>query len=136
MLLNKIKKLEEKEKIEKEDSSFNELSSFLFNSINEFHKIHLKTTSYSKHIALGECYDSLRNKTDELIEMYQGCYNQLINCSNNINIDYTNELDLIVIVIDKLKEYKEKEKDSAIINLIEEIIGFLYRIKYKLNFLN
>ena len=44
----------------------------LFHSRNVAHIVHLETTSYAKHKALNEYYDSLLDLTDELSEVSFG----------------------------------------------------------------
>ncbi len=46
----------------------------VFQARNIAHREHLKTTSFSQHMALGEFYDSIIDAIDEVVEVYQGRY--------------------------------------------------------------
>lgn len=136
MLVERLNKIQEKEKEKQnEANSINELASLLLLSIDIAHKLHWKTSSFAQHNALDEYYKEFPELVDELIEAYQGCYLKLIS-SELVEINTDNGLELMNVVINKIKEYKEKEQDSAIINILEECLGFVYKIRYKLNFLS
>lgn len=49
-----------------------ELVSRVFATRNALHLKHWATTSYAAHVALGELYDGIIDKLDNIVEMYQG----------------------------------------------------------------
>ncbi len=51
-----------------------QLAARVFQARNIAHREHLKTTSFSQHMALGEFYDSIIDAIDEIVEVYQGRY--------------------------------------------------------------
>jgi|LauGreDrversion4_2_1035121.scaffolds.fasta_scaffold01891_10 hypothetical protein len=67
---------------------------------------HWKTSSYSRHIASGDLYDSLNKSIDDFVEIYQGKYKK-------INLDQINQIDL------------SNTNDNNIIILLEDFKSFL-----------
>lgn len=107
----------------------------LFEARQLAHNFHLKAKSYSEHEALGEFYDKLLSKADDLIEVYQGQYGLienlefLIKPQNNI-LEYL-ESDFIL----SCKSVSASIKDTHLNNIIDEIIALTYKTIYKLKYL-
>lgn len=97
------------------------------------HLHHLKTTSYAKHMALGEFYESLLDLTDNLIEAYQGIYG-----IQNFSISNTEISDPISDLTDFyniLENSKSQFKETWIVNEIDNICTLTAKTLYKLKFL-
>lgn len=110
----------------------------LFLARDVTHSVHLNTRSYAKHMALGDFYDKIVGLADSFAEAYQGRHGlvgpiTLQSAKKNGNI--------VEFLSDSLAEieanrYKVcEEKDSAIQNIIDEIIGLYLSTLYKLKFL-
>ena len=110
----------------------------LFLARDVAHSVHLNTRSYAKHTALGDFYDKIVDLADSFAEAYQGRHGlvgpiTLQSAKKNGNI--------VEFLSDSLAEieanrYKVcEEKDSAIQNIIDEIISLYLSTIYKLKFL-
>lgn len=101
------------------------------------HLAHWATRSYSEHVALGEFYDSLLEKTDSLVEAYQGCFG-LIGKVKPKDYAKDNIVKQIADTANWLAENREKlADDNAVIeNQIDELGLFFAHAHYKLKFLS
>lgn len=106
------------------------------------HKMHLREKgpgSLAAHLALGELYELLRDHSDTLAEKYQGMTGSILpNVSEVDQMEYLkmNHLEYVDYLI---KDVKEDRKcfgdDSALQNIVDELLGDLYKVRYKLLFL-
>lgn len=98
------------------------------------HNAHLKTKSYSEHVALNDFYDSLLQEADDFIETFQGQYGLV------------GDLELSVSKTDNITEYleefcsltksaRESLKESHLQNMLDEILSLTYKTIYKLKYL-
>ena len=110
----------------------------LFLARDVAHSVHLNTRSYAKHVALNEFYDSIVDLADKFAEAYQGRHGligpiTLMNAKKNS--------DVIEFLKDSLADiedmrYKVCDKsDTALQNIIDEIVGQYLSTLYKLRFL-
>ena len=116
-------------------SNFAKLISVLFGARDHAHQLHLATKSYAEHVALNELYDLLLAFADELAEMYQGKFGLL-------NIKATSEeisgetgkefLEALVAWLENAKGTLVGD-NTSIINKYEELLGDVYRVKYKID---
>jgi hypothetical protein len=115
-----------------------DLIGHLFLARDVTHSVHLNTRSYAKHKALGGFYGKVIDLADDLAEAYQGRHG-LIGPITLHSAKKTNNV--IEFLEDSLKDveemrYKVCEKDdTAIQNIIDEIIGLYLSTLYKLKFL-
>jgi hypothetical protein len=105
----------------------------------QFRILHWQTKSHSKHIAYGETYNSLDGFIDEFIEIYMGKYGRVsFNGDGNIMLKNTDSLDLNSFIkenISWLKSLSGKlnpENDSDLLNIRDEIMGSLNKLRYLL----
>ena len=102
----------------------------LFHSRNVAHIVHLETTSYAKHKALNEYYDSLLDLTDELSEVSFGAMGK-----QKLIIPEARAEDINKHLSD-LKSYIESNrsifKESNIQNIIDEIVALINKTTYLL----
>jgi hypothetical protein len=109
--------------------------SCLFAARDKAHELHLGTKFYTKHVALNELYELLLEFADQLAETFQGKHGVL-----NINIpaadmfNQPDEVSFAVALTDWLNGPARSliGTDDFIINIFEELLGEIYRIKYKL----
>ena len=115
-----------------------DLIGHLFLARDVTHSVHLNTRSYAKHKALGGFYGKVIDLSDDLAEAYQGRHG-LIGPITLHSAKKTNNV--IEFLEDSLKDveemrYKVCEKDdTAIQNIIDEIVGLYLKTLYKLKFL-
>ena len=102
------------------------------------HFFHWATKSYAKHKALGKFYDNIIDLADTFTEMYQGRHGLVGPITLQSAKKTTN---IIEFLEDSLKDVEDNryevcdEKDTAIQNIIDEIVGVYLSTLYKLKFL-
>ena len=107
----------------------------LFLARDVAHSVHLNTKSYAKHQALGEFYDEVIELADKFAEAYQGRKGligpiSLMSARKNGNI-----IEFLEDSLEQIEEmrYKVVDKtDSALQNIIDEIVGLYLSTLYKL----
>ena len=102
------------------------------------HREHLKTRSYSQHMALGDFYDDIVEKADAIAEAYQGRYGIIEDIPYllpNITGDIVEVLKGNLAIIDQLRYEDVPREDTAIQNLIDEAVAVFLKALYKLQFL-
>jgi hypothetical protein len=110
----------------------------LFLARDVAHSVHLNTRSFSKHSALNTFYDEVIDLADKFAEAYQGRHGligpiNLMSATKNGNIIEFLEQSLSEIEDNR---YKVCDKtDTAIQNIIDEIVGLYLSTLYKLKFL-
>ena len=102
------------------------------------HSVHLNTRSFAKHKALGGFYDNVIDLADKFAEAYQGRHGLIGPISLHSARKTSN---IVEFLEDSLKEiedmrYKVCDKsDSALQNIIDEIVELYLTTLYKLKFL-
>jgi hypothetical protein len=115
-----------------------DLIGHLFLARDVTHSVHLNTRSYAKHKALGGFYEDVIEMADDLAEAYQGRHG-LIGPITLHSAKKTNNV--VDFLEDSLKEvenlrYKVCDKeDTAIQNIIDNIVDLYLSTLYKLKFL-
>lgn len=110
----------------------------LFLARDVTHSVHLNTRSYSKHKALRNFYDGVIDLADKFAEAYQGRHGligpiSLMSAKKNGNV--------IEFLEDSLKDIESArydvcdKGDTAMQNIIDEIVGLYLSTLYKLKFL-
>lgn len=98
------------------------------------HNMHLKTTSYAKHIALNDFYDELPSLVDAYAEAWQGKYGLIENYPGAFRQYATPEAlveDYITYIEEGRAEMYDK-KDTFLANIVDEIVALSYSTLYKL----
>lgn len=110
----------------------------LFLARDVAHSTHLNTRSYAKHMALGSFYDEIVDLTDKLAEAYQGRHGLI----GPITLQSAEKTGGIVEFLEsslaKVEEYRYEavdKSDSALQNIIDEIVSLYLSTLYKLRFL-
>lgn len=106
----------------------------LFAARDAAHKLHLSSRSFAKHIALGDLYEKLVEKTDELAEVWQGQHGIMTIGGNLISLNQEDPVAFIrqlVAWAESIKDYLAPEQ-THILNIWDEILAMIYRTKYKL----
>lgn len=118
-------------------SPIGELVMRCFHARTNAHVLHLKTRSYSTHIALNEFYDAIVGLTDALAEAYQGDYD-LIDCPPLRYAPASEPLALVEELGKWITDNRYKvcdEDDTYLQNLIDEIMAQIRSTQYKLRIL-
>jgi len=110
----------------------------LFLARDVAHSVHLNTRSFAKHKALGNFYDEVIDLADKFAEAYQGRHGLIGPISLHSARKTSN---IVEFLEDSLKEiedmrYKVCDKsDTALQNIIDEIVDLYLSSLYKLKFL-
>ena len=102
------------------------------------HSVHLNTRSFSKHMALNTFYEEVIELADKFAEAYQGKHGligpiSLMNAQKTANI-----VEFLQGQVDEIEKarYEVCEKtETALQNIIDEIVGLYLSTLYKLRFL-
>lgn len=110
----------------------------LLNAATSVHYLHLKSTSYAQHVALGDLYDALPGAVDGLVEVWQGRYQTLLEYPTQGVTSPSDPLDFVLklhgYVINNRYSFAPIE-DTEIQNMIDDLIATLGKTAYKLKFL-
>lgn len=102
------------------------------------HSVHLNTRSFSKHMALNTFYDSVIDLADSFAEAYQGRHGLLGQIVVPPNKKAANIIEFLQGQLDEIekKRYEVCDKsDTAIQNIIDEVVALYLSTLYKLRFL-
>ena len=111
----------------------------LFLARDVAHSVHLNTRSYAKHVALQGFYEGIIPLADSLAEAYQGRHG-LIGPISLQSAKKTNNI--TEFLQDQIKDiegmrYEVVDKtDTALQNIIDEIVNLYLSTLYKLKFLS
>ena len=107
----------------------------LFVSRDLAHREHLKTNSYARHKALGKFYGSIIDLADSFAEAYQGKHNKRLDIplvNNELKGDMSEILRRQVEWINDNRKSICEDEDTAINNIVDEIVGLYYSTLYLL----
>lgn len=110
----------------------------LFLARDVAHSVHLNTRSFSKHMALNTFYDEVIELADKFAEAYQGRHGMIGPIALMSAKKPGNILEFLQESLDDIEKarYEVCEKtDTALQNIIDEIVGLFLSTIYKLKFL-
>lgn len=111
----------------------------LFLSRDIAHREHLKTKSYAQHKALGHFYEDIVDLVDSLAETYQGrhgiienipIFNELKGGNKGTSAD---KLKTILDYVEAERYNAVDKEETAMQNIIDEIVALFLSTLYKLN---
>jgi DNA-binding ferritin-like protein len=110
----------------------------LFLARDVAHSVHLNTRSFAKHSALNSFYDEVVELADKFAEAYQGRHGligpiSLMSAKKTSNI--IEFLEDSLADIEKMRYEVVEKTDTALQNIIDEIVGLYLSTLYKLKFL-
>jgi hypothetical protein len=107
----------------------------LLHSATNTHFFHWSTDSFSKHMALGDYYDNIVELTDNLVEAYMGCYEQIKTFPSVYHQpkEAVKYLESLKNFVDEAR--KDLPQATQIQNIIDEIAQLIDSTLYKLRFL-
>ena len=115
-----------------------EFVGMLFLARDVTHSVHLNTRSYAKHKALNKFYDEIIDLADDFAEAYQGRHG-LIGPISLMSAKKTGNV--VEFLQNQLEEVESArydvcdKADTALQNIIDEIVGQYLSSLYKLRFL-
>ena len=110
----------------------------LFLARDVAHSVHLNTRSFSKHMALNSFYDEVIELADKFAEAYQGRHGLIGPISLMSAKKTTNVVEFLedsLADIEKMRYEVVEKTDTALQNIIDEIVGLYLSTLYKLKFL-
>lgn len=116
-----------------------ELVALLFLARDLTHRAHLRTRSYAEHVALNTFYDGIIPLVDTFAEAYQGRFNELLDIplmDNEFEGEIADILDQQLEMIEASRDKIVSRKESALHNLIDEVVTLYQTTLYKLRFLS
>lgn len=102
---------------------------FLLRSAPDAHLMHWETGSYAQHQALGEYYEGIVERVDDLAEAYMGRHEKLKFGAG----DPVQYLEKMQRFVEESREHLPQ--DSELQNLVDEIAQLIDSTLYKLRFL-
>ena len=109
----------------------------LLHSVTNAHILHLSTTSYSAHQALGNFYENIGDLVDNFVEAFQGKYGLLTGYKSDYAVP-TNPVDYMEYLsneVAKLRREPQFPQDSELQNITDEIVQLIDSTSYKLKWL-
>lgn len=117
----------------------NEFVGHLFLARDVAHSVHLNTRSYAQHVALQGFYEGLPELIDTFVEAYQGRH-ELIGPVALQRADKNNDIvEFLQDQVDMIQKARYElcdESETALQNLIDELLAHYYSALYKLRFLS
>lgn len=109
-------------------------------NISQAKLLHWQTSKYAQHKALDELFESLIDLGDELAESIMGKYGRPHISDENLSLKLFNYNNNLSYFMDELYNcYRndcrglfDENKDSELLNIIDEIISLIDKIKYLL----
>lgn len=109
-----------------------EIVGILFMSRDYAHRAHLKTPSYSKHMALNEFYEGVVELTDTFAEAAQGWYGVLDIPVVDMVGDVKDPITALQDHMDMIEEVAEGCGNRALNNVLDDIATMYATTMYKL----
>ena len=103
------------------------------------HSVHLNTRSYAKHKALQKFYENIIDLADNFAEAYQGRNGMIGAITLQSSKKTANVTEFLEDQLKDIEKYRYDicdKTDSALQNLIDEIITLYLSTLYKLKFLS
>jgi hypothetical protein len=108
----------------------------LLHAVTLTHMYHLKSRSFSQHMALGSFYEGLDDLVDSLIEAYQGKYGLIEDYETDAGEMPPSPLEYLIALNEYVAQSRtEFPQDSELQNIIDEIVALIDSTLYKLRFL-
>lgn len=110
----------------------------LFLARDVTHSVHLNTRNYAKHVALNEFYDSIVDLADKFAEAYQGRHGLIGPIALMSAKKTTNVVEFLTDQLKEIEDGRDKmvdRKDTALHNIIDEVVSQYLSTLYKLRFL-
>lgn len=103
------------------------------------HRAHWRTRSYAEHAALAAFYEGIIPLLDKFVEQYQGKFGELIDvplADNEFEGDIADVLEQQAAWIEDNRYRLCPRDETALHNVLDEIVGLYQTTLYKLRFLS
>lgn len=123
--------------VEKQSDPVMQFTMCLLHSVTNGHILHLTTTSYAQHKALGTFYSEIGDLVDGFIEAFQGKYGLL----HDFTADYAlpgQPIEYLTYLKNEVATLRSADKfpqDSELQNIVDEVAQLIDSTLYKLRFL-
>lgn len=120
-------------------SSCDKFIGMLFLARDVTHSVHLNTRSYAKHKALQKFYEGIVDLADTFAETYQGRHGLIGGIALHSAKKTTNVTEFLQDQLDEIEKCRDEvvdAKDTALQNIIDEIVALYLQTLYKLRFLS
>lgn len=110
----------------------------LFLARDVTHSVHLNTRSYAKHKALQKFYEGIVDLADTFAEAYQGRHGLIGGITLQTAKKTANVVEFLQDQLDEIESVRDKvvdKNDTALQNIIDEIVALYLSTLYKLKFL-
>jgi hypothetical protein len=118
-----------------DSTKIGQLIAMLFLGREIAHREHLRTKSFSQHMALSTFYNEVVEIADSIAEAYQGRHG-IIDKIPLLDNDMTGSIDMVLeqqlAAIEKLRYTAVERTETAIQNLIDEAVALYLSTLYKL----
>ena len=118
-----------------DSTKIGQLIAMLFLGREIAHREHLRTKSFSQHMALNTFYNEVVEIADSIAETYQGRHG-IIDKIPLLDNDMTGSIDVVLeqqlAAIEKLRYTAVERTETAIQNLIDEAVALYLSTLYKL----
>lgn len=112
----------------------------LLTTTHQLHVYHWQTDSYAAHQAFGQAYDTLDGLMDQFVETFMGKYGKVaskdgfdINLSNITDKKPNEFIDSVIdFLTNELPKSLKSETDTDLLNIRDEMVGELNKLKYLL----
>jgi len=115
------------------------IQTYMLQMQKQYQIFHWQTMSFSQHTSFGKIYEILDESIDTFIETYMGKYGRVIaaskfnlEMSNYSDLNFINATDLYIKFLIGLNDMLDESQDSDLLNIRDEILGNLNRLKYLL----
>ena len=111
----------------------------LFLARDVAHSVHLNTRSFAKHSALQGFYEGIVPLADDLAEAYQGRHGLIGPIALHSAKKTSNIVEFLQDQLDDIEKMRYEvisKNDTALQNIIDEIVGLYLSTLYKLRFLS
>ena len=100
------------------------------------HLLHLSSSSYAQHVALGDFYTSLADLVDKYAEVYMGLDGQIKVWPGPAAVERKDPITLIEDYLELVQAEQAEDHDSeALANILAELEELSAQTLYKLRFL-
>lgn len=114
------------------DKAVSTFASYMLHSITCAHILHLQTTSYAAHKALGKYYETIDGLIDTWIEAYQGKYGVIEQYEDSFE-QHDNALEYMIMMNDFVAtQRKVLPADSELQNIVDEMAALIDSTIYML----
>ena len=116
-------------------ADMNEFVGMLFLARTLAHNAHLSTSSFAQHKTLDDFYNGIVPLADSIAQKWMGRTQQPLNpcvCEDEFKGDFPSVLSQILECIEGCRYDVVDRNDSALQNVIDEIVGFFLDTRYQL----